>query len=340
MKITHQTDSELVIQTLPKPNYLVMPLIILGIAVVGFGIMAIRGQFHGPTAFVLLLVGGYGGNVLYGVRQSETVVLDKNAGEIRCDRKTLLGTTHWQFALSDLKNISVSDFKRRYKKTDGNRGVRWFYTIEFVTKDDQKKQLLYDQNGETADRICRAINQFLALRSQPSKAPARMVITPEYEQWRELMFNVPAEQVGASKSNPDQVYGVLMDIGMIDSQTAARWAISMSAFLSGEASFRPTVGGGCVGLGGNPKIAQVAEDIVQLAQTIQPKAFPADDRALPEPGLVQFFFLTPGGIHCVADDLDTLQRKPDDTLCTMLNKFGIIRQFAEQTIDKKGSDKK
>ena len=45
---------------------------------------------------------------------------------------------------------------------------------------------------------------------------------------------------------------------------------------------------------------------------------------------MQFFLLTPGGIYCVADDVEKLQQKPDDILCIMLNKFGVIRQFAEQ----------
>ncbi|MEM7770158.1 MAG: hypothetical protein AAF327_06570 [Cyanobacteria bacterium P01_A01_bin.37] len=343
MRITNQTDSELVIQTSHRQKDLVMPLIMLGIAILGFGIMVVRGDVHIPTALVLLLVAAYGGNILYSEQQSETLVLDKTANEIRCDRKTLLGKKHWQFALSSLQNVSVGTFKRRYKKINGNYGTRWSYTIQFVTKDDQKKQLLYNQDGEIADQTCRAINRFLGPLAQTPRAqstsqrgevPARMVVTPEYRQWRESMFNVPPSQVDASERNLDQVYGVLMDIGMIDSQTSERWAISMSAFLSGETSFRPTPGGGCMGLEGNPKIAQVAEDIVQLAQTLQPKACPADDRALPEPSLVQFFFLTPGGVYCVADDVEKLQKKPDDALCIMLNQFGVIRQFAEQNIHK------
>lgn len=56
-----------------------MPLIMLGIAILGFGIMVVRGDVHIPTALVLLLVAAYGGNILYSEQQSETLVLDKTA---------------------------------------------------------------------------------------------------------------------------------------------------------------------------------------------------------------------------------------------------------------------
>ncbi len=346
MRIFKQTDSELVIQNLRGRNELVLPLSVLGLTVLGIVTMALGGGLAPPVALFLLAVGACGVYMLYGVLQSETLTFDKVADELRCDRNTLLGTKRWHLQLSTLQDVSVGTLKRRYKKPNGNYGTRWSYNLKLVTRDDQKKELLYDDDGESVDAALQAIKEFLEPLTTPSQGANqqerqfsasnhRMRITPDYQTWRETIFNIDARQAGDSESDTNQVYGVLMDIGMIDSRTSERWAISMTSFLSGEASFRPTPGGGTIGLGSAPKVAEVAQEIVQMAQTLLPNTFPIDDRALPEPGLVQFFLLTPGGIYGVADDLQRLQRKPDDPLNTMLNKFGFIRQFAEQSLEKK-----
>ena len=60
-----------------------------------------------------------------------------------------------------------------------------------------------------------------------------MSITPDYQTWRETIFNIDVNQAVGSESDTNQVYGVLMDVGMIDELTSERWAISLTAFLSG-----------------------------------------------------------------------------------------------------------
>src|SRR5687767_13046226 len=101
-----------------------------------------------------------------------------------------------------------------------------------------------------------------------------MKTTEDYQRWRELIFAVQPEQVEGSKSDANRVYGVIMDIGQIDRRTSTHWAISLSAFPTGEATFRPTVGGGVIGLGGDPKVAQAAQEIVQIAQGLLPETNP------------------------------------------------------------------
>ena len=153
--------------------------------------------------------------------------------------------------------------------------------------------------------------------------------TEEYQKWREMIFAVPSEQAEASAGDAGRVAGVIMDIGQIDRRTSAHWAMSLSAFSTGEASFRPTVGGGAVGLGDNPKIAQAAQEIVQIAQGLLPETSPTQDVSLPELELVQFFFLTREGPRSVKRPLDQFQ-KPGSPFLPLLERFHFIRQFADQ----------
>lgn len=160
-----------------------------------------------------------------------------------------------------------------------------------------------------------------------SKKP-QVKITEDYQRWRELIFRLQPEPV----EDAHQVYGVIMDIGHLDQQSSTQWAISMSAFSTGEASFQPTVGGGVIGLGGDPQIAQVAQEIVQMAQGLLPQTNPTKDLSLPEPGFVQFFFLTISGVHGIKARLDQFQ-KPEHPFLQLLNRFGFIHQSADQIFD-------
>ena len=154
-------------------------------------------------------------------------------------------------------------------------------------------------------------------------------ITEEYQKWREAIFATSPEQVGVSKSDANRVYGVIMDIVQIDRRTSTHWAISLSAFPTGEASFQPTLGGGVIGLGGDPKVAQAAQEIVQMAQGLLPETKPTQDLSLPEPEFVQFFFLTTNGPRLVKGSFDQLQ-KPQSLFLPRLDRFHFIRRFADQ----------
>src|SRR5687768_13964864 len=153
--------------------------------------------------------------------------------------------------------------------------------------------------------------------------------TEEYQRWRELIFRLQPEPV----EDTHRVYGVIMDIGYLDQQSSTHWAISMSAFSTGEASFQPTPGGGVIGLGGDPKVAQAAQEIVQIAQRLLPETIPTQDLSLPEPGFIQFFFLTTNGPRVVKGPLDQLQ-KPGSPFLQLLERFHFIRQFDDQIFDK------
>jgi hypothetical protein len=164
-----------------------------------------------------------------------------------------------------------------------------------------------------------------------SKKP-KVETSENYQKWRAMIFTVTPEQVDVSAGDADQVYGVIMDIGMIDRPHSANWAISLSAFPTGEASFQPTPGSGVIGLGHDPQVAEVAKEIVNISQKLLPETNLTQDLSLPEPGVVQFFLLTPGGVRVIKDRLDKLQQ-PNNPFAQLLERFGFIRRFADQILD-------
>ncbi|MEO0396784.1 MAG: hypothetical protein AAF243_12470, partial [Cyanobacteria bacterium P01_A01_bin.137] len=277
MRIVKRTDSELVIQSPNNQKKLIFPLSVLGITALIAVLMVVSGQLIAPVALLLIAAGAYGLYILYGALRSETLIFDKTANEVRCDRKTPLGTKTWQLQLSTLQNMSVGKSKQRYKKPNGHIATRWSYNLTFMTNNEQKQEMLYYTDGESVDTALLAIENFLgplaaSSANQPvqqfSTSHHRMRVTPEYKTWRETIFNIQPSQVGVFENDSNRVYGVLMDVGMLNENTSERWAMSLTALLSGEASFQTTPGGDMVGLGDDPEIAHIAQEIVQFSQTL------------------------------------------------------------------------
>ena len=245
MRIVKRTDSELVIQSPNDQKKLIFPLSVLGVTLLVAVLLAASSQLVPPVVLLLIATGSYGLCILHGALRSETLIFDKTANEVRCDRKTLLGIKHWQMQLSTLQNVSVCTSKRRYKKANGNKATRWSYNLTFMASNDQKQEMLYYHDGESVDTALLAIEKFLgplaaSSVNQPmqqfSTSHHRTRVTPEYKTWRETIFNIQPRQAEGSGNDINQVYGVLMDVGMLDEHTSERWAMSLTAFLSGEAS--------------------------------------------------------------------------------------------------------
>ena len=341
MRIVNQTASELVIRSFVDQKKLIFPGVLLGLALLGLGLAIYAGELNVALILILGLLAALALSMLYSDLQSETLTLDQAADQVRCDRKTPLGNQTWELPLSALQEVSVETIKRRYKKNSGSHGTLWSYTLKFVAKDVPPQQLLYYRDGDSVKVAHQAIREFWAaiaqdfpsLINQPKGRGLGLVTSSAYERWRETTFAIQPEQAGGTSEERERVYGVLMDVGMLDEATTEPWVISMSAFLSGDASFFPTPGGGVVGLGSEPRVEKAAYAIVQLAQTVLPQASPLQDTTLPDqPDLVQFTLLTPGGTYSVADYLKRLQ-DPEKPLGQILGQFSLIRRFAEQVRD-------
>src|SRR5215213_7900276 len=114
----------------------------------------------------------------------------------------------------------------------------------------------------------------------------------DYLKWRDVIFSVTRAQGEDGPDQPDRVYGAIMDVGLSND-----FVITITAFASGESSLRTTVGGGAIGLGGDPLIAEHAKHIVFLAQSLRMTAMSIDNPGLPPGKEVYFYFLTPAGLR-------------------------------------------
>ena len=115
----------------------------------------------------------------------------------------------------------------------------------------------------------------------------------DYLKWPEVVFSVTGSQVAEITHQPQQVYGVIMDVGL-----SHDFIISVTAFASGEASLRTTVGGGAIGLSSDPFIAEQATEIITRAQSLALSASQINKHNLPTQK--EIFFLLPYSIGLYA----------------------------------------
>jgi hypothetical protein len=112
-----------------------------------------------------------------------------------------------------------------------------------------------------------------------------------YLKWRDIVFSVTKTQVEVVTDQPDHVYGAIMDVGLSDDFT-----ITITAFPTGEASLRTTIGGGVIGLGGDELISEHAKHIVSLAQSLFKSTHLTNNHNLPKANKIYFYFLTTSGL--------------------------------------------
>jgi len=182
-------------------------------------------------------------------------------------------------------------------------------------------------------------NKLFKKKEEKQPEGIRFAGTEEYLKWRQAILGVKPEQAGVSATEKDRVYGILMDFGMSDQASGLPFALSTVVFANGEASFRPSPGGGFVGLGNDPNMGRAAQEITQLAQALLTQTAPAGNTGFPQPGYARFFFLTTSGLHMYEEHISKLQvtGHPFEQL---LNGFGYIRNFAEKMIDQQQAQKK
>jgi hypothetical protein len=113
----------------------------------------------------------------------------------------------------------------------------------------------------------------------------------DYLRWRDVVFSVNSLQVGVAADQPNQVYGVILDVVLAD-----EFIMTTTAFASGESSLRTTIGGGTIGLGGDEHVAEHARRIVSLAQPLLATAKSIRNHNLPKSKRVYFYFLTTSGV--------------------------------------------
>ena len=146
----------------------------------------------------------------------------------------------------------------------------------------------------------------------------------EYLRWREAIFSVSSAQVDVVTDQPNQVYGVIMDVGLSDD-----FIISITAFPTGESSLRTTVGGGAIGLGTDEFIAEHAKRIVVSAQSLVENARQINNHNLPKSQRVYFYFLTTSGLMLSETTLEETSAQ-NHPFREMFERFTEIKRRSEE----------
>ena len=135
-------------------------------------------------------------------------------------------------------------------------------------------------------------------------------VSDEYVEWRKTFLNFQStgdlKDIPNLKGIPNEVYGLLMDVGMGDEHINF-FAISIYAFNTGESSLKASSGTGIMGIGNVESVKGVPEKIVELGQSMLEFANPETNFNYPEAGRVHFFFLTTSGIKSYKCSLNELQ---------------------------------
>jgi hypothetical protein len=175
---------------------------------------------------------------------------------------------------------------------------------------------------------------FKSLRDAFGSNKPGMEASRDYLDWRKTIFTILLDR---DNPTPDtkQVESVVIDLGMIPQETSAPWAISLNVVAPNIATVYLTSGDNAFNVGRNqPKAAHAAAEIIQMARELQPRTQPTRNSSLPEPGVVQFFFVTRSGSSVFVIPLQEVQQS-GHPFRPLFDRFTVIRQVAEQIVEER-----
>jgi len=149
----------------------------------------------------------------------------------------------------------------------------------------------------------------------------------DYLKWRDVVFSVTHAQGEDGADQSDRVYGVIMDVGLSND-----FVITITAFATGEASLRTTVGGGAIGLGSDTFIAEHAKQIVTNAQSLLKTTRPMNNHGLPQGKNVYFYFLTPSGLMLSESTVEETYSQTHP-FHEMFSRFTTIKVRSEELLE-------
>jgi len=159
---------------------------------------------------------------------------------------------------------------------------------------------------------------------------AEIEVFAQYLKWRSVIFAVKGEMVGVSSKQPGQVYGVVADIAFPDPEKT--FAVSLTAFASGEASLKSTFGSGITGLGGKEEISLQAKNIILEAQNLLNKTKVVKEFPAVSSKNVFFYLLTTSGVrYHEARMKDLTTRK--DPFSDVFHRFSAVKHYADGLMD-------
>jgi len=152
----------------------------------------------------------------------------------------------------------------------------------------------------------------------------------DYENWRNIIFSIKSENVGVLSTEPNQVYGIVMDVGVATTDHGkpidVKVVVSQSAFPTGESSVKWSNGGGFIGLGGDKEISEVAKQIISEAQSLLDLTNKVTNHDLPISGKVYFYLLTTSGTRLYECNLNDFKASPNQPFAQIFSRFAWIKR--------------
>jgi hypothetical protein len=115
----------------------------------------------------------------------------------------------------------------------------------------------------------------------------------------------PADVGLATSTEPSTVVGLLMEFW------ATRATVSLVALVDGSTSLYFSNGGGLIGNGAHPAVAEATAHLVALAQQYKSQIQQTTSFPTPTPGRVRFFLMTSTGVLTAETDEDSLLQGAD-----------------------------
>ena len=132
------------------------------------------------------------------------------------------------------------------------------------------------------------LNNMYQDNPQPKNPQSRL---EAYLKLRQLAFKTTPANLDITVSPDSQEpFGILMDLSLPQGNA------TIVAFISGDASFYTSTGGGVIGGISHENVRNAARNFVAAAAKYLDKMAPTAAYPLPEPGRVRFYVLTPKSI--------------------------------------------
>ena len=113
-----------------------------------------------------------------------------------------------------------------------------------------------------------------------------------YLKLRQLAFKTSPTNFGITVSpDSNEPFGILMDLSLPQGNAA------IVAFVSGDASFYSSAGGGVIGGIGHENVRKAAYKFIATSAKYIDKMMATNSYTLPELGKVRFYVLTPNSIY-------------------------------------------
>ena len=103
------------------------------------------------------------------------------------------------------------------------------------------------------------------------------------------------------ESYPDSVIGIITDLHM------GQGIATVTSFITGDASIYFSSGGGIIGAGRHESVQKVVKQYIAYGQAYLAKARATQETPLPESRMVNFYFLTKGGIFVGQESMASLE---------------------------------